>query len=63
MCEKITSAQNGEVLSIDEEIAECVNDYFTNITDNLDIDLYFVEVPNQLTMVLRAIENIRILPQ
>ena len=42
------------------KIAECFSNYFTNITDSLDIDPYFKEVPNQLTieeMVVRAIEK------
>ena len=40
MCEKITLVENGKILSTDEEIAECFNDYFISITDNLDIDPY-----------------------
>ena len=36
MCEKITLIENGKILSNDEEIAECFNEYFTNITDSPD---------------------------
>ena len=60
MSEKITLVENGKILSTDEEIAECFSNYFTNITDSLDIDPYFKEVPNQLKieeMVVRAIEK------
>ena len=38
MCEKITLIADGKILSNDEEIAECFNEYFTNITHSLDID-------------------------
>ena len=58
--EKITMFENGKILSIDEEIAEYFNGYFTNITNSFHIDKYFKEVPNQLTMeekILRAIEK------
>ena len=60
MSEKITLVENEKILSTDEEIPECFSNYFTNITDNLDIDPYFKEVPDQLIieeMVVRAIEK------
>ena len=60
MSEKITLVENGKILSTDEEIAECFSNYFTNITDSVDIDPYFKEVHNQPTieeMVVRAIEE------
>ena len=40
MGEKIALVENGKILSTDEEIAECFSNYFTNIPDILDIDLY-----------------------
>ena len=46
MSEKITLAENGKILSTNEEISECFNNSFTNITDSLDIDSHFEEVPN-----------------
>ena len=58
--EKITLVENGKILSTDEEIAECFSNYFKKIKDILDIDPYFKEVPNQLTIeevVVRAIEK------
>ena len=60
MCEKITLVDNDKILSTDEDIAECFNDYFTNTIDSLDITPYFKEVHKQLTidkMVLRAIDK------
>ena len=60
MCEKITLIENGKILSNDEEIAECFNEYFTHITDSLDIDPLFKVVHEQQTideMVLRAIDK------
>ena len=41
--EKITLVENVKILSPDEEIAECFSNYFTNITDIVDIDSYFKE--------------------
>ena len=35
--EKMTLVENGEVLSDDIDIAECMNDYFINITETLNI--------------------------
>ena len=60
MCEKITLIENGKILSNDEEIAECYNYYFTNITDSLDIDPLLKVVHEQQTidqMVLRVIDK------
>ena len=60
MCEKITLIENGKILSNDEEITECFNEYFTNIIDSLDIDPLFKVVHEQQTidqMVLRAIDK------
>ena len=62
MCEKITLIEDGKILSNDEEIAECFNEYFTNITHSLDIDPLFKVVHEQQTidqMVLRAIDKYR----
>ena len=47
MCEKIALIENGKSLSNDEDIAECFNDYFTNMTDSLDIDPLFKAVHEQ----------------
>ena len=66
MSEKNHFVENEKILSTDEEIAECFSNYFTNITNNLDIDPYFKEVPEQLIieeMVVRAIENTRMIHQ
>ena len=60
MSEKITLVENGKIHSTDEEITKCFSNYFTNLTDSLDIHPYFKGVPNQLTieeMVVRAIEK------
>ena len=46
---QIILIENEKILSPDEETAECFSNYFTNITDSLDIDPYFKEVPDQLT--------------
>ena len=65
MCEQITLIENGKILSKDEEIAECFNDYFTNITDSLNIDPLFKVVHKQQTidqMLLRAIDKYKIIP-
>ena len=35
--EKMILVENGEVLSDDIDIAECMNDYFINITETLNI--------------------------
>ena len=43
MSEKITFVENEKIRSTDEEIAECFSNYFTNITDNLDIDPYLTK--------------------
>ena len=58
MSEKITLIEDGRILSNDVEVAECFNEYFCNITDSLDIDPLFKEVPEQMSveqMVVRAI--------
>ena len=61
MSEKVTLVENEKILSTDQEIAERFSNYFTNITDNLDIDSYFMEDPDhQLIieeMVVRAIKK------
>ena len=44
MSEKITLIQDDKILSKDAEVAECLNTYFTNITDSLDIAPTFREV-------------------
>ena len=58
MSDKITLIEDGRILSNDIEVAECFNEYFSTITDSLDIGPLFKEVQEQLTveqMVLRAI--------
>ena len=50
MCKKITLVENDKILSTDLEIAECFNDYFTNIKDSIDIEPYSKEVHKQLTI-------------
>ena len=35
--EKVTLIEDEKILSKDAEVAECLNTYFTNITDSLDI--------------------------
>ena len=50
--------EDGRILSNDEEVAECFNEYFCNITDSLDIAPLFKEVPEHMSVeqiVLRAI--------
>ena len=50
--------QSGRILSNDVEVAKCFNEYFCNITDSLDIDPLFKEVPEHMSveqMVLRAL--------
>ena len=41
MGEKIILIENGEVVSDDKIIAECLNTHFVNITDSLGIDPSF----------------------
>ena len=58
MSEKITLIEDGRILSNDVEVAECVNEFFCNITDSLDIDPLFKEVPEHMSveqMVLRGL--------
>ena len=38
MSEKITMIEDGRILSNDMEVAECLDEYFCNITDSLDDD-------------------------
>ena len=44
MSEKIILIEDGKILVNDEEVAECFNEYFCNITDSLAIDPIFKEV-------------------
>ena len=58
MSEKITLVEDGRILSNDVEVAECFNEYVCNITDSLDFDPLFKEVPEPMSveqMVLRAL--------
>ena len=55
--EKITLIENGKILSNDEEVAECFNEYFINITDGVGIDPSLKEVYENMTvdeMVIRT---------
>ncbi len=38
MTDKIILIENGEIISDDQMIAECLNDHFVNITDSLGLD-------------------------
>ena len=64
MSEKITLIEDDKILSKDAEVAECLNTYFTNITDSLDIAPTFREVheATEDTMIekltMMAIQNI-----
>ena len=49
MSEKITLIEDGRILSNDVGVAECLNEYFCIITDSLDIDPLFKEVPEQMS--------------
>ena len=44
MNEKITLIEDDKILSKDAKVAECLNTYFTSITDSLDIAPTFREV-------------------
>eukprot|EP00794_Sanderia_malayensis_P018339 gene18339-20183_t len=61
MSEKINLIENGKILSNDEEIAECFNEYFINITDEMDIDPSLKEnIPENMTpaqLVVRAVNK------
>ena len=60
MCDKITLIENCKILPTDEEITEYFMDYFTNIADSLDIDPFYKEVDEQLTIdriIMRAIDR------
>ena len=46
MKEKITMIEDGRVLSNDVKVAECFNEYFSNITDSLDIDPFIRRCQN-----------------
>ena len=57
MTEKIPLIEDDRILSNDAAVAKCFNEYFCNITDSLDIDPLFKEVPEHMSakqMVLRA---------
>ena len=58
--EKITLIENGKILSNDEEVAECFNEYFINITDGMGIDPSLKEVYENMTvdeMIVRAVKK------
>ncbi len=61
MSEKINLIENGKILSNDEEIAECFNEYFINITDQMDIyPSLKEEMPVNMTpaqLVVRAVNK------
>ena len=44
--------EGDKILSRDEEVSECFNEYFSNITDSLDIAPSFKEVHEDLTVAL-----------
>ena len=50
MGEKIILIENGEVISDDKIIAECLNAHFVNITDSLGIDQFFKINETDLSM-------------
>ena len=55
----LTLIDDGKIVSNDVEIAECLNTYFANITNSLEIDPIFKVVPDQLPteqMVMRALD-------
>ena len=58
--EKMILIDDGKIVSNDVEIAECLNTYFTNITNSLEIDPIFKVVLDQLPteqMVMRGLEK------
>ena len=60
MSKKITLIENAKVLSNDEEVAECFNEYFINITDGMGIDPSLKELYENMTvdeMVVRAVKK------
>ena len=60
MSQNITLIDDGKIVSDDVEAAECLNTYFTNITNPLEIDPIFNLVPDQLPtkqMVIRALDK------
>ena len=46
MREKIVLTEEGMIISDDTMIAECLNAHFINITDSLELDRRFEQVPN-----------------
>ena len=48
---------HGRILSNKVEVAECFPEYFCNITDSLDIDPPFKEVPEQISVQQMVLER------
>ena len=48
MSEKIALLDDGRILANDMEVAECLNAYFTNITNPLHIKPTYEVIPEQL---------------
>ena len=60
MSERVTLIDDRKILSNDIEVAECLNTYFTKITNSLDIEPNFKVISEQLQpeqMVMSAIEK------
>ena len=56
----MTLIENGKVISNNEEIVECFNEYFINITSGMGIDPSLKEVYENMTadeMVMRALKK------
>ena len=62
MSEKKTLIDDGKALSNDMEVVECLNTYFTNVTNSLVIEPTFMVISEQLhaeQMVIRAIKKFK----
>ena len=64
--DRIILIEGDKILSRDEDVSECFNDYFSNITDSLDIAPSFKDVHEDMAvdltvdqMVERAVEKYR----
>ena len=50
MGEKIVLTEEGMIISDDSMIAECLNSHFINITNSLELDPMFEQVPNYVEL-------------
>ena len=54
MGEKINLIEEGVIIWDDAMIAECFNSHFINITDSLELDPMFKQVPNYIELDVKV---------